>query len=535
MAILNRQPILGSHPIVPLVVYGFLLVFTSTTEAAVHRNVLLLISDNQNWNDVGCYGHRVLKTPHLDRLAREGTRFEFAFATTASCGPSRAVIYSGLLTHQNGQYGHPQHYHNYHVRPEVQTIFSLLKANGYQTGLIGKANVNPPEQYPLDFQPKLSPWDVSAMARAAEEFFQQAEDQPFLLVMGYQDPHPTSRDWQSWGIRRGDKAVRPVHYDPKDVVVPRYLPDRLEVRANLAGYYQQISRLDQGIGMVLSALKKSGRADETLILFTSDHGSSEPGAMANHYEPGVRVPLIVKSPQQTKRGLTTDALVTLVDLVPTILNWTGTQGPAYKLPGRSILPVLEQEHPDGWDKVYLSHVSHELQTYYPMRTIRTRRYKLIWNLVWRQEYPLPLDTIERATWREVVRRGDQTIGRRSVEKFLFRDPLELYDLKSDPDEVINLADDPKYASIRKELADRLFDFLKRTNDPWLLRHKFPTGPAMRAAMRKPEAIEQANDEDYRQLKKEVTIGLNRFFRSASLQSQKPDTAVRAGKQKKTAP
>ncbi|NOX54746.1 MAG: sulfatase, partial [Planctomycetes bacterium] len=401
-------------------------------DAAERRSVLLLVSDNQNWNDCGCYGNRVVKTPHLDRLAAQGVRFNYAFATTASCGPSRAVLFTGLYTHQNGHYGHPQHYHNFHLRPEVQTIFALLKKAGYSTGLIGKSNVSPPEQLPLDYQPAVRAYDVVSMAREAAEFFRQAGDRPFFLLLGYHDPHPTSRAGSGWGIRRQYPGVRPVQYDPKTVIVPSYLPDRPEVREGLAGYYQQITRLDQGIGMVLDALERSGKAGETLILFTSDHGSSEPGAMANHYDPGVRVPLIVKSPEQKQRGLVTDAMVTFADLVPTILDWTGVPGPAYPLPGRSFLPVLEERHPAGWDEVYLSHVFHEVQTYYPMRTIRTRRYKLIWNMAWRQEYPLPLDTIERATWRGVVRRGDKTIGRRSVEKFLFRDPLELYDLEKDP-------------------------------------------------------------------------------------------------------
>lgn len=509
-----RQHALADNWITALVACGFLLMAGSVAEAASRPNVLLLISDNQNWNDVGCYGNHLLKTPNLDRLAREGVRFDFAFATTASCGPSRAVMYTGLYTHQNGQYGHPQHYHNYHLRPEVRTVFSLLKTNGYQTGLIGKANVSPPEQYRIDYQPTVNARDVSTMARKAREFFRQTGDQPFVLVIGYADPHPTSRARPGWRIRRQFEGIQPIHYDPRDIIVPRYLPDQPEVREGLAGYYQEISRLDQGIGMVLKELKRSGKEDETLIIFTSDHGSSEPGAMANHYEPGVRVPLLVKSPQQTRVGRTTDAMVTFVDLVPTILDWTGTKGPGYTLPGRSILPALRQEHPTGWDEVFLSHVSHELQTYYPMRTIRTRRYKLIWNLLWRQEYPLPLDTIERATWRGIARRGDKMIGRRTVKRFLFRDRLELYDLKNDPDEVVNLADNPKYAAVRRQLADKLLEFLKRTNDPWLLRHKFPTGLAARSASHTPDAVDQANDENYLKLKKKMSGRLSRFFRSA---------------------
>jgi N-sulfoglucosamine sulfohydrolase len=218
-----------------------------------------------------------------------------------------------------------------------------------------------------------------------------------------------------------------------------------------------------------------GKSDQTLVIFTSDHGSSEPGAMANHYEPGVHVPFLLRSPLAAKRGMVNHAMITLADVVPTVLDWTETPGPKYPLDGRSILPILETENPKGWDEVYLSHVFHEVTMYYPMRTIRTRRYKLIWNIGWRQEYPLPIDTLQRATWQETLRRGDEMIGPRSVQKFLFRDEIELYDLESDPDEVVNLAGDPKYAGVREELSDKLVAFLERTKDPWLLRHKLPRG------------------------------------------------------------
>lgn len=447
----------------------------SIAEAKKGRSVLLLISDNQNFDDVGCYGNPVIQTPHLDRLAAEGVRFRLAFATTASCGPSRGVIYTGLHVHRNGQYGHGHGYHNFGLLPQVQTVFSLLKADGYRTGMLGKAHINPPAMYPFDFQPKVSGRDVAGMAEAAAEFFQRVGDEPFFLAVGFSDPHPTSREGAGWGIRRQYEGVEPVEYDPEDVIVPRYLPDRPEVREGLAGYYQQISRLDTGVGLMLGALEAAGRKDETLVIFTSDHGSSEPGAMANHYEPGVHVPFVVFSPMLTKQGTTNDAMITLADIVPTVLDWTETPGPKIPLHGRSVLPILAVEHPEGWDEVYLSHVFHEVTMYYPMRSIRTRRYKLIWNIAWRQDYPLPIDTLQRATWREILRRGDEMIGPRSVQKFLFRDEIELYDLQEDPDEVVNLADDPQHADVRRTLSEKLVAFLERTGDPWLLRYELPRG------------------------------------------------------------
>jgi N-sulfoglucosamine sulfohydrolase len=442
-------------------------------QAAPHRNVLLLISDNQNWDDCGCYGNPVIKTPHIDRLAAEGVRFEHGFATTASCGPSRAVIFSGLHAHQNGQYGHGHGYHTFRLMPNVRTIFQLLKEGGYHTALLGKQHVTPLESYPFDFDPKVNSRDVAGLATAAEQFFRESGDEPFFLAIGYSDPHPTSRDRPGWGIRKDRGGFEPVEYDPGEIVIPSYLPDRPEVREGLAGYYQQISRLDLGIGLVLDALEEAGKRDDTLVIFVSDHGSSEPGAMSNHYDPGVRIPFIVRHPKGQKPGSVNQAMVTLADIVPTVLDWTETAGPRYKLPGRSFLPILDQQSPPGWDEVYLSHVCHEVTMYYPMRTVRTRQYKLIWNIDWRSEYPLPIDTLQRATWTETLRRKDRLIGPRTVTKFLNRDELELYDLENDPDEVINLAENPVHAAVRRELLAKLDKFVTDTKDPWMLRHQLP--------------------------------------------------------------
>ncbi len=449
------------------------LMSTPCLTAAANRNVVLLISDNQNKDDCGCYGNDVVQTPAIDRLATEGVRFLDAFATTASCGPSRAVIYSGLQTHSNGQYGHGHGIHTFHLAPHVKTVFALLVANGYQTARLGKQHTTHPESYPFTFDVTISGRDVTQLANTARTFIERSGDDPFFLVIGYSDPHPTSRNRPGWGVVRQDESVPVIDYDPADVIVPRYLPDRPEVREGLAGYYQEISRLDHGIGLLMQVLKETGKDEETLVIFTSDHGSSEPGAMGNHYEPGVQVPLIVRHPEGIGKGTTNTAMITLADLTPTILEWTGMKGPEYPLHGRSFLSILNTPEPEGWDEVFLSHVCHEVTMYYPMRSYRNRQFKLIWNIGWRSEYPLPIDTLQRATWTETVRRDDPTIGPRSVKKFLYRDQVELYDLQQDPDEVINLANHPAWQDTRRDLSIRLTNWLVETDDPWLLRHRLP--------------------------------------------------------------
>ena len=433
------------------------------------RNVLLLISDNQTWHDVGCYGNSVVQTPHIDRLAAEGVRFEQAFATTASCGPSRAVIYSGLLTHANGQYAHPHAEHNQQIRPDVTTIFERLKAQGYRTGLIGKDHVKPLEKYPIDFKPRGSSRDVVWAGRQATEFLETTDD-PFFLVLSFSDPHPTSLDGPGWGVIREIEGYTPLRYNPRRIAVPEFLPDTPAVRESLAGYYQQISRMDHGVGLALDALRATDHEDDTLVIFISDHGTSEPGAMGTHYEPGVRVPFIVRQPAGP-RGFVNPALVAFTDITPSILDWTQTPFESTEMHGRSILPVLGATDPGGWDEVVLSHVGHDIFAYYPMRTLRTRRFKLIWNVTWQAEYPLPIDTWQRHLWSGLRERRETMIGPRTVEAFLHRPQLELYDLENDPAELTNLAEDPAFAGQRDSLAQRLVKVLEQQHDPWLRKYR----------------------------------------------------------------
>lgn len=435
------------------------------------RNLLLVVTDNQNWFDLGCYGNPVVKTPHLDALASEGTRFRQAFATVASCSASRAVIFTGLLTHRNGQYAHTPAEHNQRLREDVTTVFSKLADAGYRNALIGKTHIAPLEKYPLHFESKAGSKDIGAMAKDAAAFFAQADPRPFFLAYCLGDPHPNGRDGVAWGAPETQSpGYEAVSYDPESIEVPGFLPDTPEVREQIAAYYSQVTRADAGVGLLLEELRTSGHEEDTLVIFVSDHGTSEPGAMGTQYEPGVRAPFLVRCPGRTG-GVVSEALVAFTDITPTLLDWAGVADPAKGTHGRSLLPILEATNPPGWDEVVLSHVAHEIYSYYPMRTLRERRYKLIWNLTYGAEYPLPVDTFQRRLWSGIRERGDQTIGPRSVDQFLHRPKLELYDLEQDPWEVRNLADRPEHADRLRSMSERLVKRLEETGDPWLLKYR----------------------------------------------------------------
>jgi N-sulfoglucosamine sulfohydrolase len=229
--------------------------------------------------------------------------------------------------------------------------------------------------------------------------------------------------------------------------------------------------MDQGLSRLLQILKETGKLDETLVIFISDHGIPWPGAKTTTYDPGLRVPFVVRHPAVSRRGIVNNAMVSHVDLAPTILDFAQVKTPdSVRLHGRSFLPIVDQENPAGWDEVYASHTFHEVTMYYPMRVVRTRKHKLIWNIAHGLPFPFASDLWEATAWQESFRHGPAaTYGKRTVNSYMHRPRFELYDLEKDPGEFHNLADDPQYANLLEELKGKIRAFQKRTGDPWILK------------------------------------------------------------------
>ena len=440
-------------------------------------NVVLIVADDHGREALGCYGNSVIKTPNIDGLAAEGVRFTNAFCTTASCSASRSVILSGMYNHANGQYGHQHSYHHFISFENIKTLPVLLSEAGYRTARIGKYHVAPESVYKFDMALPGSGRSPVQMAQNCRDFV-RSDDKPFFLYFCMDDPHRSgsvAEELLGKPDRFGNKAdgaypgIKEVGYDPKAVSVPPFLPDIPECRAELAQYYQAVSRVDQGVGRLLGVLKEAGKYDYTLIIYISDNGVAFPGAKTTLYEPGMKLPCIVRQPGQKNRGIACDALINWADLTPTILDFAGAMPAENTCQGRSFKSVLEQEHPKGWDETYASHTFHEITMYYPMRVVRQRWYKLIWNIAHGLDYPFASDLWAASTWQATIQNSRQYYGKRTVEAYLHRPKFELYDLENDPHEVKNLADDPEHQKILNDLQAKLKAFQKRTNDPWILK------------------------------------------------------------------
>lgn len=468
-------------------------------------NIVLFVTDDQS-PIAGCYGSPLIQTPNLDSLAREGTMFTRAYATTASCSASRSVILTGLHNHANGQYGHVHDFHKFTTFTACAAISlpAQLGLNGYRTAHIGKLHVAPESVYPFErFLKAPDTHNTPAWIDACRPLFQEKSDKPFFLCFWTNDPHRSVEERQSAPEelkpnRFGNPATGESYpgtdeivYDPAAVPVPEFLPDTIECRREIAEYYQSCTRTDKALGKLIAALKETGQYDNTLIVYTADHGMAFPGAKTTIYEAGLRVPFIVRAPGAANKGVSSDALISHADITPSLLDAAGALDATKRAPekfancppvgegenpgprikryhGRSWLPLLSGGNANGWDEVGASHTFHEIQMYYPMRGLRDRRFKLIWNIASPLPYPFASDLWAASTWQAQFRQGSGAkYGKRTIDSYINRPPFELYDIVADPAETINLAADPEYADTLADMKIRLKQFQQETGDPWI--------------------------------------------------------------------
>lgn len=432
---------------------------------AEHKNVLLVVADDLGLM-LGYYGLDAIQTPHVDKLAGEGTRFTNGFASTASCSGSRSTIYTGLHTHQNGQYGLQQGWCPFQTHDHM-TAPALFNALGYQTGVIGKVPVGPRNVYLWEwYAPNLSR-DVRKTAAEAGRFFDKAAEtgRPFHLTVGLRDPH---RDETRGGFGNDEDDVRNIPvpaYQPENVVMPPLISDVPGLRAELVEYYKSISRMDLGIGLLLKELAARGLEETTLVVFVSDNGSPFLNSKTTLYDAGVRLPLVVRRPGGGARngGRSNSNMVSRVDILPTCLDWAGepdhgddsarpavltaNTGKSPKRCDTSFSHILDADGvlpADKWQPhVFGSHTFHEVQNYWPTRFARDNRYKYHRNIAWRLDFPFATDLYVSLSW-EGLRNSASTaaaaeedanrsnaattdtpevmIGRRRLQSYIFRGP-----------------------------------------------------------------------------------------------------------------
>ncbi|MGA2136098.1 MAG: sulfatase [Bryobacteraceae bacterium] len=379
-------------------------------------------------------------TPNLQRLAGEGVLFRQAFSAAPTCSPSRASLLTGQCAHSSGMLGLA--HRGFVLHDYRQHLLYTLRDGGYTSALAGIQHIaKRPEIIGYDRVLPTASTKVADVAPVAVEFLRNAPNQPFFLDVGFFETH---RVFHTPSPQDDARFTKP----------PATVPDTLRTRQDMAAFHASARALDAGIGDILRALESAGLAEETLIISTTDHGVAFPAMKCNLNVHGTGVSLILRGPQGFRGGKVSDAMVSQIDLFPTICDLLELPAPAW-LQGRSMMPIIRGERSEINDRVFSEVTYHA--AYEPKRAVRTGRWSYVRNYGGRGRPVLPNcdDGPSKDVWLEAGWSG------RAVP------PEELYDLVFDPNETRNLADDARLGPVKQEMSTQLDRWMETTGDPLL--------------------------------------------------------------------
>jgi N-sulfoglucosamine sulfohydrolase len=408
------------------------------TSSSQHPNIIYIHS-----HDSGRYlqpfGHSV-PTPNLQRLATEGVLFRRAFSAAPTCSPSRAALLTGQCPHRNGMLGLA--HRGFSMVDYHRHILHTLRPAGYKSVLAGLQHIAvKPET--IGFDEILRPKTTAAadVMPGVVEFLNRKHTEPFLLDIGFFETHreypkPTPAD------------------DPRYTLPPAPIPDTPETRLDMAGFHSSARNLDDAVGKMLAALDRNGLTANTLVISTTDHGVAFPLMKCNLEDSGWGVSLIMRGPGGFTGGKVCDALISHIDIFPTLCDVVGVPHPDW-LEGKSFVPVIRGDAKEINDEVFAEVTYHA--SYEPKRAVRTQRWKYIRRFDGRHHPVLPNcdDGFSKSLWLEHGWKN-MTLPEES-----------LYDLIFDPSEQHNLAADATFKTVLDDMRGRLDRWMHRTSDPIL--------------------------------------------------------------------
>ena len=464
--------------------YGiaFLWIASLSLHVAARPNILFCISDDQSWAHTGANGDTVIKTPAFDKVAREGLRFEHAFCDAPTCGPSRSALLTGQPIWRLEEAG------NIHstLPAKFLTYTELLEKAGYTVGYTGKGwspgrlNAGGRSKNPAGdafqnrrIKPPFRAIRNTDYAGNFEAFLDQVPDgDSFCFWLGTSEPH---RAFEEGAGRKSGK-------DPAKVSVPPIFPDNDIVRNDLLDYYVEVEYFDKVVGRAIDLVEKRGQLDNTIVVVTSDHGMPFPRAKASLYDAGSRVPLAIRWPKGiVSPGRDVADFVSLSDLAPTFLEAAGLPIPDMMI-ARSLMDVFANRPAVARDASFIAMERHDGCRKggkgYPCRAIRTASHLYIYNFEpsrWPSGSPdarvcaraIPYGEIDTSPTKTFMmeHRTQHGVARLAELAFGFRPAEELYDLKTDPHQMVNLAGAREHRDVQDQLHNQLFSYLESTRDP----------------------------------------------------------------------
>ncbi len=406
-------------------------------------NIVWLLSED-TCPDLACYGHPLVKTPNLDKLAGEGARFTNAFVTAPVCSASRSALMTGMYQTTIGAHNHRSHRNDSHMLPHpALLLLEYFRRAGYWRCNCAGLNYK---------QAGKTDWNFVSMSRPFDgtDWSQRRTGQPFFAQMNFSYTH---RDF------RRDKR-NPI--DPDKVTLPPYYPDHPLARRDWADYLESVQLLDTEIGVALQWLEKEGAAENTIIVYCGDNGQPHVRGKQWLYEEGIHIPLLIRWPGHIQPGTVVDDLVSAIDLAPTLLAMAGLDVPPH-LPGRVLIPAPKRR------QEYIFAARDRCDgTVDRIRCVRSKRYKYIRNYYPDRPYTqfngykklqYPVLTLMQVLHKQGKLTPEQ-------EQFMAptRPPEELYDLQNDPHELRNLAGDPKLKKVLREHSKKLDEWITTTDD-----------------------------------------------------------------------
>jgi len=420
-----------------------------------------------------CYGVPTVRTPRIDGFAAQGVRFEQSYCPAPSCSPSRASLLTGRYPHSNGVMGLCHANFAWDLNPNEKHLAALLRDSGYATSAVGVIHEtrSPATRWGYERHVPQGRAAEAVDAAAAELRTLAAGERPFYLWVGVVEPHRLSIP-QEPGQPPRDQGFPGPGLEPDDALgtwVPPYLVDTPPCRTEIAGLQGAIHHVDEQFGRLMETVDTLGLAENTLVIFTTDHGIAMPRAKCSLYEPGVQVALILRylGRRGWHGGMIRREMISNIDVLPMIVEVTRASLPP-GVQGRSFAPLLDGRAYAARDALFTEMTYHDY--YDPRRAVRTGTHKLIANFT---TAPAFMDPSQQ--WRP--RSDTVTPPNHAVA---YHPHLELYNLADDPWEQSDIAGDPAESEVLADLSRRLWKHLEETGDP-ILRGEI-TGPHHRQAL-----------------------------------------------------
>ncbi len=427
-----------------------LLAASLTAADPAKPNMVIVLSDDHSLLDSTVYGSKEVRTPNMERLAKAGLVFDRAFVASPSCAPSRAALLTGLMPARNGAEAN-------HTKPraEIKKLPVYLKELGYEVVSFGKvSHYQHTGDYGFDHFAHDKFHEDVAIPEGVKWLRARKSDKPLCIIFGTNWPHvpwPTGTEG----------------YDPATLTVPPTQVDTPKTREARAKYYAAVTRMDDDLGRVLDAARDT-LGENTFYLHTADHGAQWPFGKWSCYDAGIRTPMIAVWPGRTKPGTRTDAMVSWIDILPTLVEVAGGSAPK-DIDGRSFAAALRDPKAAHRDKIFTTHSGDGRMNIYPTRSVRTGDFKYIRNLHPEFYYSTHVDLVQAsdgpayfASWRE--RAKTDPAAATLLKRYHERPAEELYDLRADPMELKNLAAVPQHASRLASLRGEVDAWMKASGD-----------------------------------------------------------------------